>query len=349
MTPRKTILPVFIPHEGCTHDCVFCDQHRISGYAASSEGNAANKETIENRISNLIAAWKAEAGEGYNKPAEIAFYGGSFTALPEQRQTDLLEAARPLLELNPLNSIRISTRPDCIDETIIADLKAFGVRTVELGAQSMSDDVLIASKRGHSAKDVIRASTMLKMAEFSLVLQIMTGLPCDTFDKSVYSAKQIIGLKPDAVRVYPTVIVMGTKLHEMWLNGEYAEHSLDDAVSLCSVLYLMFENAGIPVIRMGLNPSEALSGGDAVAGAYHPAFGGLVYSKVYFDEAAELLNGIEPRADVTIAVAKGRTSLISGNRNSNIDALKVRFGLRSLKIIETELVPGERIRIWRSE
>lgn len=339
MTAKHTILPVFIPHEGCLHKCVFCDQRRIAGAGGPYDVCPAISESATDRIRALVGAALAKGRRDGDKAIEMAFYGGSFTALPEQRQKELAEAARPLLEQDPRNSIRISTRPDCIDETIVARLKDYGVRTVELGAQSMCDDVLNASSRGHLALDVVKASALLKEKGFSLVLQMMTGLPCDTSVKSIYTANRLISLDPDAVRIYPAVIIKGTKLHEMWINGEYREHTLNEAVTLCSVLFLMFENAGIPVIRLGLNPSDELSGGEAVAGAYHPAFGGLVRSRIYYSEAAALLSGIEPGSDVTIAVAKGCTSMMVGDKRRNIEDLGARFGLRSLKIVET--VPAQ--------
>jgi len=267
---------------------------------------------------------------------EIAFYGGSFTALPVGRQEDLLEAARPFIISNPRSSIRISTRPDCIDSATVERLKKHGVRTVELGAQSMCDDVLNESKRGHLASDVALAAGVIKSADLSLILQMMTGLPGDTREKSIFTAKSFVCLKPDGVRIYPAVIVSGTELYDMWLRGEYNEHSTEDAVKLCVELCAIFEEAGIPVIRLGLNPSEALSAGGAVAGAYHPAFGELVYSSIFYKRAAALLEGIAPGSDVTITVSKSKVSMMTGHRRQNVTKLKKEFALRSIKIIGSD-------------
>jgi histone acetyltransferase (RNA polymerase elongator complex component) len=278
---------------------------------------------------------------------ELAFYGGSFTAIPIKQQNDLLDAAQPFLKLNPLNSIRISTRPDCLDENAISRLKNYGVATIELGAQSMCDDVLYKSRRGHTASDVERASALVKSSGLSLILQMMTGLPGDTRKKALYTARRFIELKPDGARIYPTVIVRGTKLHEFWERGDYIEHTIDCAVGICAELYEIFSGAGVAVIRMGLNPSRTLSGGDAVAGAYHPAFGELVYSRVYYTKAASLLDGASPGADVTLAVPHGRVSMMIGQHRCNINALISKFSLRSLKVIQADLAPGEQIRLVR--
>ena len=328
MNPKRRIIPVFIPNAGCEHECVFCDQRRITGVDICVTAADIHR-IIEN--GNLKI-------DNYETPntLEIAFYGGSFTALTVDYQNELLEAAQPLLSQNPLNSIRISTRPDCIDENIVGRLKKYGVKTIELGAQSMCDSVLEATGRGHTSLDVVRAAGVIKSAGLSLILQMMTGLPGDDRDKSLDTAKQFVSLMPDGVRIYPTVVVRGTRLHEMWLSGDYMEHTLQEAVELCAELLLIFEENETPVIRIGLNPTEQLSSTDAIAGAYHPALGELVYSRVYYNKAAALLEGVAPGSDVTITVGKGRISAMTGHHRQNIEGLKSAFGLRSLKIAEAE-------------
>lgn len=265
---------------------------------------------------------------------EIAFYGGSFTAIPESEQNELLDAAKPLIEFDPRNSIRISTRPDCMDETIAARLKGYGVATVELGAQSMCDDVLLASRRGHTASDVGRAAEIVKNAGLKLILQMMTGLPGDTREKSLHTAKRFVELAPDGVRIYPTVVVAGTELYDMWNRGEYREHTVEEAIDLCAEICPLFEEADIQIIRLGLNPTDDLTAGTAAAGAYHPAFGELVYSKVYYNKAAKLLKGTKPGSSATITVPKGRVSMMVGHKRCNIITLTNEFSLQSLKIIE---------------
>jgi len=257
-----------------------------------------------------------------------------------EKQNELLEAAQQFLDFHPDNQIRISTRPDCIDEETVARLKSYGVATIELGAQSMCDDVLTKCRRGHTSGDVRQASGIIKSAGLSLILQMMTGLPGDTPGKSLYTATEFIKLKPDGVRIYPTVVVKGTELYKMWQRGDYKEHTIDEAMELCVEICALFEVAGIPVIRLGLHPSDSLTNGDAVAGAYHPALGELVYSKAYYKKAAKLLSDIKPGSDVALAVSKGNISRMAGNRRSNITALEHELSLRSIKLVESDIKPG---------
>jgi len=315
------------------HECVFCDQRRISGFDTSVNAAAVHR-VIEN------GKLKIENGEN-PQILEIAFYGGSFTALTSACQDELLMAAQPFIQQNAKNSIRISTRPDCIDKHTVERLKILGVKTIELGAQSMCNEVLEASQRGHKSSDVERAAEIIKASGLSLVLQMMTGLPGDSREKSLSTAEQFVRLKPDGVRIYPTVVVYGTRLHAMWLSGEYKEQTLQDAVELCAELCAIFEEADVPVIRIGLNPTESLSAADAVAGAYHPALGELVYSKIYYNKAAALLGGVAPGSDVTISVAKGRVSIMTGQRRKNLEGLKTTFSLRSIKVMESESLAGK--------
>ena len=320
MSPKRRIIPVFVPNAGCVYTCVFCDQRRISGVMA-----AASADDVRIAADNLTDA---------DAPAELAFYGGSFTAMPKEYQDELLTAAQPFLEQSPLRSIRVSTRPDCIDEHIVAWLKQYGVETIELGAQSMSDDVLAESRRGHTSGDTARAAGLIKSAGLLLILQMMTGLPGDTREKSVYTARRFIELKPAGVRIYPTVVVRGTELFEMWQSGRYREHTVEEAVDLCAEICTMFNEADIPVIRLGLNPTKALSAGDAAAGAYHPAFGELVYSKMFYCKAAARLKDIPAGCSVTITVPKGSTSVMIGQKRRNIIRLMKEFDLKDIKIIE---------------
>jgi histone acetyltransferase (RNA polymerase elongator complex component) len=209
----------------------------------------------------------------------------------------------------------------------------------------MCDDVLLASRRGHTAQDVENAANAVRNAGLRLILQMMTGLPDDMPEKSLYTAKRFAELKPDGVRIYPAVVVQGTELCEMWRRGEYMEHTVDAAVELCTSLCRIFEDRDIPVIRLGLNPTKALSSGAAVAGAYHPAFGELVYSRIYYDKASALLKDVMPGSDVTLAVAKGCVSRMTGIRRCNIDALAKAFKLRSLKVTEEKSSGQEAITV----
>ena len=311
MSARNRIYPVFIPHLGCPHACVFCNQHEITGAAAEEALRKLNSLT-EN----------PPQGAAY----ELAFYGGSFTALSVEQQLRYLEAAGRARDCGAVSSIRLSTRPDAITPEILERLKQYGVGTVELGAQSMQDRVLRASGRGHSAEDVRRASAMIREAGLSLVLQMMTGLPGDDDNGAVDTAVQLVALQPDAVRIYPTVIVRGTELERLWRRGMYQEHTVEDAVRVCARLLPLFQAAGIPVIRLGLNPTDELSGGAALAGAYHPALGELVRSRVLRNRAERQLAEMNCEGEaVTIRVPEKKLSQMLGQKRCNVIWLKERF------------------------
>ena len=323
MSARAYILPAFVPHWGCPHACVFCNQRRISG---------AKKPATVQDVKNSIEQAAAFLPKGGKR--QLAFYGGSFTAIPAPEQEALLGAAKEALDRGEIDSIRLSTRPDAIDDTVLERLRYYGVETVELGAQSMDDEVLRLTERGHTAGDVERASRLIKAAGFKLILQMMTGLPGASEESDLETARRIIALRPDGVRIYPTVIVRDTALFDMWQAGEYREHTVDDAVRVCAKIVPLFEAASIPIIRLGLNPTEELSGGAAVGGAYHPALGELVKSRILLEKARTLLSGVEPGSRVELLVGRGKASQMAGQHRENIRRLTEEFALADLKIRE---------------
>ncbi len=327
MSARASILPVFVPHLGCPHACVFCNQRRISGETEPADAR---------KVRELLAAVPSDGTK-----RELAFYGGSFTAIPEDMQHELLAAAQEGVLQGKISAIRLSTRPDAIDEAVLERLKRYGVQTVELGAQSLDDEVLRLSGRGHTAEDVRRASRMVKDAGFSLILQMMTGLPGDSGEQSLATAREIVSLRPDGVRVYPTVIVRDTALYELWRRGQYREHTVEDAVRLCAKILPLFEEAGIPVLRLGLNPTEELSGGAAVAGAYHPALGELVRSQILLEKAEALLQGVEPGSRVIMGVQPRLLSQMLGQRRRNVSALIDAFRLKELIVHPNPSISAE--------
>ena len=331
--PRRRILPLFIPHLGCPHDCVFCDQRRISGQQSPVTP------------ADVTAALEAftSAATALEPADEIAFYGGSFTALPLDEQRALLEAAvKPFLARGLSRGIRVSTRPDAVNTEVLSLLQRYHVTTVELGAQSMDDGVLRRCGRGHTAADTERACALLRDGGFRFVLQMMTGLPGSSDALDVMTGERLAALKPDGVRIYPTVILRFTPLYDLWRRGEYREHTVEDAVRVCARLLPLFAAAGIPVIRLGLNPSEELSGGEAAGGAYHPALGELVKSRVYLERARSLLRPAPPRpgADVTLGVYKQNLSQLTGQRRRNLDALRGEFGLGKVRVEAADVPPG---------
>ena len=332
MIPRRRILPLFVPHAGCPNDCVFCNQKRISGSLTPADGRV---------VCHALTALPPGTG------MELAFYGGSFTAIDVGMQTELLEAAQQGFTDGRIASIRVSTRPDAITQPILERLRRYGVETIELGAQSLCDDVLLQSGRGHTREDVIAASRLIKAEGFALVLQMMTGLPGDTPERSEQTAREIIALQPDAVRIYPTVVVRDTALEELWCKGVYKEHTVEEAVSLCARLLPLFEEKGIPVIRLGLNPSEELSDGAAVAGAYHPAFGELVRSRILLTKAESLLTPEDKGADITVYVAPNRVSAMVGQKRCNLTALRERYSLAGIRVLPDAALQGDAISLLR--
>lgn len=330
MTARNSIIPVFVPHLGCPNDCVFCNQRRISGHI-----EPATAQTVKNAIEEAAALTPS------GTKRQLAFYGGSFTAIPEAQQFELFKAAQPYLAEGVISSVRLSTRPDAIDAAVLKRLKKYGVAVVELGAQSMCDRVLELSGRGHDSAAVENASKLIKAAGLDLILQMMTGLPGDTDESCIESAKKIIALEPDGVRIYPTVIVRDTVLCDMWRTGTYREHTVEDAVRICAKIVPLFNEAGIPIIRMGLNPTEELSGGDALGGAYHPALGELVFSRIMLQKARELLAEVKPESRVVLGVSRSDVSKMIGQHRCNVKDLMSELSLAELKIHEASVKSGE--------
>ena len=326
MSARRRILPIFVPHAGCPNDCVFCNQKRISGSL-----HPASADTVRETLSALAP------GSDY----ELAFYGGSFTAIPESEQEALLSAVVPSRENGAVASLRVSTRPDAVTPEKLERLRRYGVETVELGAQSMCDEVLLRSGRGHTREDTVRAAKLVKEFGFTLILQMMTGLPASSDERDIETARAIAALSPDGVRVYPTVIIRDTPLETLWREGKYREHTVEDAVRVCAEILPIFEEAHIPVIRLGLNPTDELSGGSAVGGAYHPALGELVRSRIWRGREEELLKGTPPGASVILTVPRNQVSAATGQHRCNITWLTDKYRLKSLKIRPADISDAE--------
>lgn len=307
---KQTNLSIFIPHIGCPHRCSFCDQKSISGAQKAPSGEEV-RALLDEQAQSLIS-------RGIS--AEIAFFGGSFTAVPRRYMTELLQAAHYGLEKYPCyNGIRCSTRPDCIDAEIIALLREYGVTAVELGAQSMCDEVLSANERGHTARDVCRASQMINDSGIELGLQMMTGLYKDTPERCIDTAEKFIALSPKTVRIYPTVILEGTRLAKLYRSGEYKSFGFDETVELCARLLRRFESAGIRVIRMGLHASPEVER-EMLGGVYHPAFRELCESRLFYEDMKEMLLPKEKGA-YTIYTDSRNISKAVGQKRSNIEKL----------------------------
>lgn len=268
MAHKRLIIPIFIPFGGCTHQCVFCDQKHLTGATG-----LPSIEDIKRTIETYLSTWK---GKG---PKEAAFYGGSFTGLPLEAQQSYLDAAGEFLSFGRLDSLRLSTRPDYIDRENAAFLKSKGVGTVELGVQSMSDEVLRLSGRGHTAGHTREAVAILREAGLHVGLQFMPGLPGDTRETVIRTAMEVAALRPDFVRIYPSVVLRDTPMHRMYLNGTYSPWGLQEMVSVCAEAKRLLDEAGVPIIRMGLQTTDDLAA-SLVAGPFHPSFRQLVEAAI---------------------------------------------------------------------
>ena len=310
MTRHHANISLFVPHAGCPHRCTFCDQRAISG----QNGRIGAQDVIR------AVSTAAESGADPEN-TEIAFFGGSFTAIPRDYMLELLDAAAPFVRSGAVRGIRCSTRPDAIDARTVAILKSHGVTAVELGAQSMSDRVLALNRRGHTSADVVNAAQLIKSAGLELGLQMTTGLYGDDDPTCIETARKLTELAPATVRIYPTVVIEGTELARLLKNGEYTAQTVDDAVSLCAELLPIFENAGIRVIRLGLHSGGGVDG-NFIAGAYHPALGELVESEIMLRAAKRYINDNNISGDITVYVAPSSVSKMIGQRRRNITELK---------------------------
>ena len=303
MKTKHSNISIFIPHLGCPNMCSFCNQRTIS-HTASTPTVDEVKETLSQACENLPQG-----------TAEIAFFGGSFTAIERSYMMSLLEAAQPFVQSGKVSGIRISTRPDCIDSEVLALLKRYGVTAIELGAQSMDNEVLAANDRGHTAEDVEQASRLIRENGFELGLQMMTGLYKSTPEKDLHTAEKIAEIKPDTVRIYPVVILLGTRLGELFQNGEYVPYSFDTAAEICADMLTLFEQKGIRVIKLGLHASETVEE-DMLGGFYHPAFREICEGILF---RREIEKNTEHKNNYTVFTAPNAVSKAAGQKRCNIE------------------------------
>lgn len=262
--------------------------------------------------------------------AEVAFFGGSFTGIPLEMQTSYLKAANSFIESGQICGIRLSTRPDYINDEVLENLKRYKVSSIELGAQSMCDDVLLASKRGHTAADTIKASEKIRKYGFRLGLQMMVGLPCDTRGKSEFTARKIVRLGADCARIYPTCVIKNTELYDMYLDGKYKPLELSEAVETSASVHKILTNGGVDVIRCGLQATDTL-GEEICVGPYHPAFGEMVKSRIVRDEMEEKIKSLPNDREIIFEVPQDRVSQFVGHQRSNILYLQKKYNV-SIKI-----------------
>ncbi|MBE7043259.1 MAG: radical SAM protein [Ruminococcaceae bacterium] len=312
-------IPVFIPHLGCPHNCIFCNQKKITGQANPCTIEDAQQE-IERHLAFLPEGEK-----------EISFFGGSFTAIPVKEQEEFLSLAKRYVAEGRVQGIRLSTRPDCVEPQTLERLQRYGVTTVELGVQSFCDEVLQKAGRGHSADCAVLACKRVKEAGFSLGIQLMCGLPEDCLEYDLYSAKLAKELA-DFVRIYPVLVLWETPLEQLYLEGRYQPLSLEEAVERTA--RMKEELSPVLVIRTGLC-TEDLREEDVADGPLHPAFGELVDAKVYDRQVREWLTGKETRGKTLLIVApKGEHSKLSGHKKSNLKGWKQDYQFKQIRFLE---------------
>ncbi len=327
---RHINIPIFVTHLGCPNMCVFCNQRSISGRVKF------DMERVESDIEAALSTAHAD------DCAEIAFFGGSFTGIDRELMIKLLSLAQRYVDEGRVRSIRLSTRPDYIDGEILDILSRYSVGTIELGLQSMDDEVLRASKRGHDSRCAERACRLIKERGFTLVGQMMIGLPLSTPEKEIYTAKRICELGADGARIYPTVVFYETELAEMLARGEYEALDNESAAERSKDALKVFAEHGVPVIRVGLCASENLSSEDAVAGgANHAAIGELAMSALYLDKMCELIEreteGKTPEEypkSMTVYCPLGEVSKTVGQKRKNIEKINQKYGISRVKVLE---------------
>lgn len=336
MAKKHYIIPVFVPFAACPHKCIFCEQENITG-VKSRETDVDVSAIITEYLDTILV--KQE-----DKYIEVGYYGGSFTGLPLATQRKLLAPAGALLAQGIINGIRLSTRPDYINKEILDLLRENKVSTVELGVQSLHDEVLALAKRGHTVSQVQEAVTLIKQAGFKLGIQLMVGLPGDTPDKSVASAKATVALKPDFVRIYPAIVLASTELATMYQQGKYQPWSLDVTVQVIKDMTYAFNVNNIPIIRIGLQDTELLKEHSYLAGPYHPAIGELVKAAVFLDFIQYLinLNKYYKKSKIALYCAKADESKVRGHKNNNLLTLADKYpGLEILIKPSLDIPPDQ--------
>jgi histone acetyltransferase (RNA polymerase elongator complex component) len=332
---KKCIVPVFIPNEGCPHQCLFCEQEKITSERRRHIDGPSVRMTIEQAL---------HSRKFDSRNAELAFYGGTFTSLETDRMNELLDAVAPYLRKGLFGSIRVSTRPDSLDEGRLEVMKRKGVRTVELGVQSMDERVLTLSARGHSAEDSERAVHLLRKAGFCVGVQLMPGLPGDSKETFLSTVDRVIALAPDMARIYPALVIRGTGLARLYQRGEYLPLTLDQAVEICAESCRRLEDAGVSVIRMGLMSSPTLmEPGQVLAGPWHPAFGFLARCSIYQKVIEPQLPLHSRQSRIRIRASEREIPLLRGYRNRGLGWVTSRTGAQVVAVEADNALPSGRI------
>ncbi|GAB6170026.1 radical SAM protein [Clostridium carnis] len=309
MGKKYYIIPIFISHQGCPHQCVFCNQNRIAKVVNDVTGKDV-RDTIEEYLKTI----------NYKEATvEVSFFGGTFTAIDVNKQKELLSVAKEYKEKGYIHKIRMSTRPDAINRYILSYLKEYKADIIELGVQSLDNDVLKLSGRGHLAEDVYNASKLIKEYGFTLGHQIMPGLPGDSFEKDIQTVKKSIEMKPDICRIYPSLVIKDTPMEDMYKRGDYTPYTLEEAINVSKEMYKLYNEAKVQIIRIGLQPTESITWGkDIVDGPFHPAFRELVEGSLLCDK---INNCILENEDIIIELNSKDLSKLYANKKMYFNKL----------------------------
>ena len=334
---KEYIIPIFVPHLGCPNNCTFCNQKKISG-----QTKMVTKQDVMDTIEYYLKNFKDD-----HKYVEVAFFGGSFTAIEKEKQEELLEAVQEYIHNKKVHSIRVSTRPDCIDKDILKRLKKYNVKTIELGVQSTNNYILSRCKRGHTGEDVKKASKLIRRYGFVLGHQMMVGLPESTKQDEINTAKELIKLKPEIVRIYPVLVIKDTELAEEYQRGEYSPLTVGQAVERCKEIVDLFNRKKITVIRIGLQNTEeitdpSLKESSVVAGPYHPAFRQLVESSMWYDSIVNEIKKVNAKVKkVKIKANDKNVNNIIGHKKENITKLKEVYDVDVIIEKDDNIKPGK--------
>ena len=333
---KQYIIPIFVPHLGCPNDCIFCNQKSISGQAKQ-----VTKEDVKKTIEEHLKYIKE------NSIVEVAFFGGSFTGIEEERQIELLSTAYEFIKAKKVNSIRISTRPDYINKEVLKRLKKYKVKTIELGVQSANDYILKKAGRGHTFEDVKKASKLIRLYGFKLGHQMMVGLPESTKLDEINTAKQLIKLKPKMIRIYPVLVIKGTELEKQYNEGTYKPLTVVQAVETCKELVKMFSKKKIDIIRIGLQPTDTISepnneNSEVVAGPFHSAFRQLVESGMWYDVIVDKIKKLNAKVkEVEVIVNPQDVNNVVGQRKENISNLKQVYDVNLIVKADAKIKQGK--------
>lgn len=335
---RPLVIPLFIPHLGCPHQCVFCDQHAITG----SAGQIPTPDQIRAEVNRYL-----RFPHRHHSSIQISFFGGSFLGLEQEVMLKLLDTATAFVDQGVVDNLRFSTRPDTIQPDRLEAIAPFPVKTVELGVQSMNDAVLSACRRGHTAADTIAAAARIKDSGYQLGLQMMVGLPGDDDRGALATADELVRLRPDFVRIYPTLVLSGSPLARMLGAGRYKAMDIEACIRLVARLYLLFRANDIPVVRMGLQASDGLADpGARLAGPYHPAFGHLVHGQIVRDTICHALAGMKATPQtLTIGAHPSMVSRVQGLNKRNLHYLQKHHGFKRISIIQDETINPDQLMV----